>query len=188
MTEKILGLQKDIVLLSPYRNEWTKLYEEEEKLLKEAAGSLIIDMQHVGSTSVPGLVSKSIIDIAVTVKTLKEGEKCIEPFTVIGYEYKLDNVTEGILHHYFSKGGYHNRTHHIHVEEWNSKLWYNHILFRDYLRAHSDVMNEYAKLKIQLAEKFPLDRVSYRAGKDEFIESIIEIAKKELYKQSIFTF
>ncbi len=181
MTEKILGLRKDIVLLSPYRNEWAKLYEEEEKLLREAAGSFVIDIQHVGSTSVPGLVSKPIIDIAVAVKTLKEGEKCIEPITKLGYEYKLDNVTEDTVHHFFSKGGYYNRTHHIHLEEWKSKIWYNHILFRDYLRMHNDVMNEYVELKLQLAEKFPDDRKSYRAGKDEFIEPIIEKAKKELF-------
>jgi GrpB-like predicted nucleotidyltransferase (UPF0157 family) len=171
-------LQKDIVLLSPYRKEWPKLYEEEEKMLREAGGNIIIDIQHVGSTSVPGLISKPIIDIAVAVKTLKAGEKCIEPFTKLGYKYKLDSVTEGTIHHYFSKGGYYNRTHHIHLEEWKSKLWYNHILFRDYLIKHNDVMKEYAELKLQLAEKFPDDRKSYRAGKDKFIESVIEKAKK----------
>jgi len=181
LAEKILGLQKDIVKLSPYRKEWPKIYKEEEKLLREAAGSFVIDIQHVGSTSVPGLVSKPIIDIAVAVKDLKEGEKCIAPITNLGYEYKLDKVTDSTIHHYFSKGGYYNRTHHIHLEEWKSKIWYNHILFRDYLRMHNDIMNEYAELKIKLAEKFPFDRVSYRAGKDKFIEPIIERAKKELY-------
>jgi GrpB-like predicted nucleotidyltransferase (UPF0157 family) len=180
LNEKILGLQKDIVLLSPHRKEWAKLYEEEEKLLWEAAGSFVIDIQHVGSTSVPGLISKPIIDIAIAVKTLTEGEKCIMPFTNLGYEYKLDNVTDDTVHHFFSKGVYYNRTHHIHLEEWNSKLWYNHILFRNYLKTHNDVMNEYAKLKIQLAEKFPDDRKSYRARKDEFIISVIEKAKREL--------
>lgn len=180
MIEKILGLRKDIVVLSPYRKEWSKLYEEEEKLLRETAGSFVIDIQHVGSTSVPGLVSKPIIDIAVAVKDLKEGEKCIVPFTMIGYEYKLDNVTGKTTHHYFSKGGYYNRTHHIHIEEWRGKLWFHHILFRDYLRIHNDVMNEYGELKIQLAEKFPLDRESYRAGKDKFIEPVIVKAMKEL--------
>jgi GrpB-like predicted nucleotidyltransferase (UPF0157 family) len=178
LNEKILGLQKDIVLLSSHRNEWAKLYKEEEKLLWEAAGSFVIDIQHVGSTSVPGLISKPIIDIAIAVKTLTEGEKCIIPFTNLGYEYKLDKVTDDTVHHFFSKGGYYNRTHHIHLEEWNSKLWHNHILFRDYLRTHNDVINEYAKLKIQLAENFPYDRVSYRSGKNKFIESIIEKAKR----------
>ncbi len=174
--EKIIGLPRTIVRLIPYNEKWIEAYKTEEKFLRESLGDLIIDIQHVGSTSIPGLLSKPVIDIAVAIKSLSESEKCIELFTKLGYEYR-DNVNIPGLH--FAKGGPDNRTHYIHVEELNDNQWYNHILFRDYLRVHPETLAEYAVLKIQLAEKFADDRILYGHGKDMFITKIIEEAKKE---------
>jgi GrpB-like predicted nucleotidyltransferase (UPF0157 family) len=151
MIEEIIGLQKGIVRLSPYNPKWSYLYKAEEELLRKTMGSIIVDIQHVGSTSVPGLISKPIIDIAIAVKALADGEHFIEPLEKLGYEYKDDAGIPG--RHFFAKGGY-NRTHYIHVEELNGKLWYNHILFRDYLKCYPETLAAYAELKIQLAENF----------------------------------
>jgi GrpB-like predicted nucleotidyltransferase (UPF0157 family) len=177
MPEEI-GLPRTVVKLSPYNEQWIKIYEAEQKILKESLGELILDIQHVGSTSIYGLISKPVIDIAVGVRTIGDCEKCIKPLVNLGFSYRHNSGPKGGYH--FAKGNELNRTHYVHVEEFNGKLWLNHILFRDYLRTHRDVMKKYADLKKELAEKFPNDRISYLEGKSEFIGTIIENAKKEL--------
>jgi GrpB-like predicted nucleotidyltransferase (UPF0157 family) len=174
---EVLGLSRTVVRLSPYNEKWIEAYKTEEKLLRESMGDLIVDIQHVGSTSITGLISKPIIDIAVAIKTMSESKKCIELFTKLRYEYRENLKIPGL---HFAKGGPDNRTHYIHVEELNDNTWYNYILFRDFLRVHPETLAEYAELKIQLAEKFADDRISYGHGKDMFITKIIETAKKEL--------
>lgn len=173
MPEEI-GLPRTVVKLSPYSEQWIKIYEAEQKIIKKTLGKLILNIQHVGSTSIPGLISIPRIDIAVGIKTLEDCEKCIEPLVNIGYHYRPGAGPEGGLH--FAKGPENNRTHYVHVEELNGKMWQDHILFRDYLRSHPETMEKYAQLKIVLAKNFPNDRISYLNGKSEFIIKVINKA------------
>jgi len=128
-----IGLEKGIVRLAQYSPEWKTLYEEEEKLLIDSVGRYIIDIQHIGSTSVHGLIAKPILDIGIAIKDFEEGKRCIEPIESLGYEYKGENGIPG--RHYFVKGD--PTTHHLHIVEINSEEWKKNITFRDSLRDSS---------------------------------------------------
>ena len=169
---KIIGLQRKKVKLFSYKPEWEKLYKKEEKLLRNAIGKYAEDIQHVGSTSIPGVKAKPIIDIIIGVKQLKIGEKCIKPLEELGYEYKHDAGIRG--RHFFAKGSEKNRTHYVHTVKLNGRFWKNCILFRDYLRKHKRAVKEYNELKDKLAEKYKDDRDKNTAKKDSFIQGIIK--------------
>ena len=174
MKEKIIGLKRKKVELISYKPIWKKLYKKEEKLLINALGKDVLDIQHVGSTSVPGVKSKPIIDIAVGIKSLKIGKKFIGLLKKLNYEYMGNAGVRGRL--FFGKGSRNNCTHYLHVEKLNSRNWKNHIIFRDYLLSHKTAVQEYNKLKEKLAEEFKDDRDQYTAKKGIFIRKIINKA------------
>lgn len=174
--KKIIGLQRKKVVLLPYNPAWKKFYKKEEKLLHTAIGKYVMDIRHVGSTSIPGAKSKPIIDIAIGVRNLKLGEKCIKPLKKIGYEYRHSAGVKG--RHFFAKGTEKNRTHYLHLEKINGKNWQDQILFRDYLRCHKQAVRGYNILKVRLAKKYKDDRDTYTSKKDKFIRNIIDKAKK----------
>lgn len=173
----MIGLKSGFVKLYPYDIEWQSVFDIEKALLMEKIGEHVLDIQHVGSTSIPGLEAKPIIDIAIGVASLEIGLNCIEPLSKIGYEYKNDAGIPG--RHFFAKGDKEKRTHYLHIEVINGQLWNNHILFRDYLRKHNDYGEEYAKLKRILASRYENDRDAYTIGKDEFIRNVIHLAENE---------
>ena len=175
----MLGLPKGAVRLETYNPQWVSAYENERRIIQDCIGNYIIDIQHVGSTSIEGLISKPIIDIAVGVTTLKEGQKCIEPLEQLGYEYKGHAGVSGRL--FFSKGDVNNKTHHIHIEEVDSTNWWNHVLFRDYLRLHEYVRDEYAELKKILSQEYANDRETYTTKKVDFILNIVARAKEQFF-------
>lgn len=142
-----------------------------------ALGPLALAVEHVGSTSVPGLCAKPVIDIAIGVTDLLTGKECLGPLSDIAYEYKGDAGIPG--RHFFAKGNPENRTHYVHVEPLNGVLWRNHILFRDFLRCHPDEAATYGQLKRALAEKYSEDRDAYALGKNDYIESVIRTASQE---------
>jgi len=173
----MIGLPSGQVSIEDYTGEWLEAFEEERDRLVAAVGLLAIAIEHVGSTSVPGLCAKPVIDIAIGVTDLLTGKECIGPLSNLGYEYKGDAGISG--RHFFAKGNPENRTHYVHVEPLNGVLWRNHILFRDYLRCHPDEAATYGQLKRALAEKFIEDRDAYALGKNSYIENIIRIASQE---------
>jgi len=142
-----------------------------------------VTIQHIGSTSIPGLCAKPVIDIAAAVEELRHGEQCVKPLAEVGYEYKGDAGLPG--RHFFAKGSKDHRTHYLHVEELNGTNWLNHILFRDYLWKQPADVSKYADLKADLAGKYSDDRVAYAAGKDAYIEAIIGAASR-LYELDEF--
>ena len=170
----ILGLEKGVVRLAPYYSEWADIFEEEKRLLMSAVGDYIIDIQHIGSTAIPDMIAKPIIDIGIAIADFDEGKICIEPIERLGYIYKGEN---GIpRRHYFVKGD--PTTHHLHIVEHKSEEWRKNIIFRDALRADKNLAKEYAKLKMELADKFRNDRVSYTGGKTAFVEYVLNLASK----------
>ena len=171
------GLPSGQVSIEDYTRQWLEAFEEECDRLVAAVGPLALAIEHVGSTSVPGLCAKPVIDIAIGVTDLLTGKECVGPLSDIAYEYKGDAGIPG--RHFFAKGNPENRTHYVHVEPLNSVLWRNHILFRDYLRCHPDEAAIYGQLKRALAEKFSEDRDAYALGKNNYIETIIRIASQE---------
>ena len=167
--EPLLGLKRGELRVSPYRKEWKLLFEIEKRDIEKAIGDYIEDIQHVGSTSIPGMPAKPILDIAIAVKNFEEARVCIEPLCGMGYAFKGEN---GIpRRHYFLKGE--PCTHHIHLLEKDSEEWKKLILFRDYLRSNQNTAEEYKKLKHNLSERLQGDRKAYQAAKSDFVEAVI---------------
>lgn len=168
----------DEILIMDYDPEWLRLYEKERALICSALGDTVADIQHVGSTAVPGLVAKPVIDILIGVRDLSLDEKNIEALSEIGYEYRGEAGIPGRL--FFRKGM--PRTHHVHVAVLGGEFWTEHLLFRDYLRAHPEEALRYADLKRDLAARLRTDRASYTESKAPFISSIL--AKARMWRQT----
>lgn len=151
------------ITVAAYDPLWVKKYEEEVLLIKEILADNCIATYHIGSTSVPGLAAKPIIDIMAAVRNLEKVDGVAEAFSKIGYEYLGEFGIKG--RRYLRKGG-DERTHQIHIFQMND--WNNigrHLAFRNYMRTHEKERTEYAKLKIALAQKFPYDIDRYCDGK-----------------------
>ena len=171
----MIGLPKGLVQLVPYTAEWIRLFEAEKARLQAAIGKHVLDIQHVGSTAIPGMIAKPIIDIGIAVEDFEEARVCIQSVQSLGYEYRGE---QGIpRRHYFVKGD--PRTHHIHMNEVGSRDWEDQVLFRDYLVGHPQLAKEYAALKKELAERHPMDREAFQVGKARFIEWVLEMARSE---------
>ena len=168
----MLGLPKGMVKLMPHSEVWHQLFAEEDARLRDAVGEHLVAVEHVGSTSICGLSAKPIIDVAVAVREIADVEKCIVPIEGIGYRYRGEHGIPG--RHYFVKGE--PRTHHLHMVELDSDFWRSHLLFRDYLRQHSEVAEEYERLKNELAQKYEENREAYTEGKAAFIENVLRMA------------
>lgn len=170
----MLGLEKGIVQIVPYDPAWQMLYVLEKAELCIAIGHLILDIQHIGSTAVPGCDAKPIIDIAISIADLGIVEACVPLLEQLGYEYKGEN---GILgRHYFQRGKP-MTLFHIHMSTPEHSNLINNIRFRDYLLTHPEAVQAYCQLKHDLAARYPNNRLAYTDGKAEFIRSILELAK-----------
>lgn len=173
-------LEKDHVDLVAYNSEWPREAKAEIDRVRAALPSnKIVDIQHVGSTAMPGMSSKPIIDIQVAVKSLDEMKVIAVPaLQKMGYEYWDDNPDPERM--FFVKGmppfG-ERRTHHVHIFEPTSKHWQGKILFRDYLIAHLEVAKEYEQLKFKLAQQYTYDREQYTDAKGEFVNKILKLAQ-----------
>jgi len=172
---KVIGLQNEKVELYTYNSAWEKLYKKEEKLLISIVEKYGLDIEHIGSTAIPGSKAKPIIDIAIGVKKIRDAEKFVKPLKQLGYDCKHDARIEN--RYFFTKGNKTHTTHHLHIVKFNSRLWKNQIFFRDYLRKYKDIVKKYNELKEELAEKYKNDRKKYVAGKDRFIKSILKRIK-----------
>jgi GrpB-like predicted nucleotidyltransferase (UPF0157 family) len=172
-----LGLTSGAVRLLEYTAEWRSLFEEERFRLANQIGEAIIEIQHIGSTAIPGMIAKPILDMAIAVVNFEEAYGAIPKMEGLGYTYRGEN---GIpRRHYFVKGE--PRTHHLHMVEIDSEDWLINLRFRDYLIAHPTAAEAYSRLKSTLAEKYPNDREAYQAGKARFIQ---EILRKTRHSQS----
>jgi GrpB-like predicted nucleotidyltransferase (UPF0157 family) len=152
-----------------YDPAWPGQYERERDLIADALGDLAAAIEHVGSTAVPGLGAKPIVDIMVGVRSLAEGEKCVGLLEELGYEYKGEFGIPGRL--YFRRLTDGNRSHQIHMVEIGSDFWERHLLFRDYLRENPREARDYYELKLRLVGEFGSDREGYTEAKTEFIRS-----------------
>ena len=174
----MIGLQSGIVKIVDYQDDWSCEYQKEKKILANLVGKFVLDIQHVGSTSIVNCIAKPIIDIAIAIESLTKADEIIDILKRSGYEYHGDAGIEG--RHFFTKGTKENRTHYIHVEEKDGKLWNNHTLFRNYLNNHKENVIEYNELKKKLALKYSSDRELYTQKKSNYIENIITKAIQEI--------
>ena len=140
--------------------------------------SKTVAIEHVGSTAIPDIPAKPILDIAIAIPDVGAICEYIEKLKQIGYEYWGDIFGGGV--YTFAKGPDSCRTHYVHIVALDSPQWEGYLLFRDYLRGHEEARKEYAMLKSTLAEKYESDRKAYTQGKHEFIRHIVEMARAEM--------
>jgi GrpB-like predicted nucleotidyltransferase (UPF0157 family) len=158
--------------LSDYDPAWPEWFEEEARALHDRLGDLAERIEHVGSTSVPGLAAKPVIDIQVSVVSLTPRIPIVAALTAMGYEHSIDPIEP--QHEFFSRG-YHDggtRMVNVHVCEVGSGWERRHLAFRDELRRDPEAAASYAALKRRLADEHPRDIFTYVDGKTEFIRSI----------------
>ena len=173
--------KNDAIELIDYDPEWPIKAAKEIKTLQLILPSNhVLDIQHVGSTAIPGMIAKPIVDIQVAVDSLPlVKEIAIEKLKTFNYVYWYDNPDPERM--FFVKGmppfG-EKRTHHVHIVEYTSKHWRNKINFRDYLIAHPEVAREYEQLKIHLAKQHTHDRERYTEEKTKFIKEILQKAQQ----------
>lgn len=169
-------MEKTIVI-KKYTPNWTLQFTKEQKIIKNIMGDAAIAIEHIGSTSVAGLSAKPILDMMVGVRNLNDIDVFIEPLKTIEYEHVFHK--EFPNRRFFRKGLWRAGTHHLHIYQYGSEEWNHNLLFRDYLRSHPNVRQQYEQLKKELANKHRFDRVAYTNAKAPFILDIIKKAKKE---------
>lgn len=159
------------ILLLPYKPEWRVYFEAEVPLIRDALGENVVTAHHIGSTSIPGIYAKPVIDILLEVDQLDAVDRRGSEMELLGYEVMGEF---GIpRRRYFRKDDREGvRTHQIHTFEKGTDQVIRHLAFRDYLIAHPDEALEYSDLKRRLAAEHANDANAYMDGKDSFIQEI----------------
>jgi GrpB-like predicted nucleotidyltransferase (UPF0157 family) len=163
------------VHIVPYDREWPSRFEAERQLLLEAIGPWLAagSIEHIGSTAIPGLDAKPVIDIMAGVESLDGSRAALA--VLERYQYCYAPYRTEVMH-WLCKPSPAQRTHHLHLVPLGSALWIEQLAFRDYLRAHTDVALDYAELKRRLADAHPLDREAYTTAKAPFVQRVIRDA------------
>lgn len=157
------------VIVKPYQEEWLHQFQQEAQTLHNLFGSLVVDIHHIGSTAVPGLAAKPVIDLLPVVTHIEQVDAFNARMEALGYEPRGENGLPG--RRYFQKGG-DNRTHHVHVFEVGNPEIERHLVFRDYLRAYPEEALRYGELKLELARTYSTDISSYIEGKHDFVQQL----------------
>jgi GrpB-like predicted nucleotidyltransferase (UPF0157 family) len=169
----MVGLRRGVVEVVPHSGRWGTLFIEEQRRLRRGLDGLAVDIQHIGSSAVPDLVAKPILDIAVAVADHVAFDRCRIVLPSLGY---LDRGDQG------ASGGWlfvkesspDVRTVHLHLVTVNDPQWRNYLRFRDALRADADLRTAYGRLKLELRDRFAGDRLGYTEAKHEFIRSALQ--------------
>ncbi len=168
-------IQDAAVNLVEYDASWPDQFERERELLAVTLQEWIHGpIEHVGSTAVPGLPAKPIIDIMVAVQSLDASREAVPALEPLGYLYAPYHAD---VMHWFCKPSPSFRTHHLHLVPFGSRLWTERLVFRDHLRRNPTVAAEYAELKRRLAKRYEFDREAYTEAKAPFIQEVLDIAK-----------
>jgi GrpB-like predicted nucleotidyltransferase (UPF0157 family) len=160
------------ISLIPSDPSWAALATAESAAIHSACAPHIVHVEHIGSTAVPGLIAKPVIDLMPLLARFEDGLACIQPMQSLGYSYRGEHGIPG--RHLFIKGV--PRTHNVHMFVGGTPDHLRHIRFRDYLREHADVAAEYAELKRRLAAQFVDDVEAYAAAKSDFVRRIEAMA------------
>jgi GrpB-like predicted nucleotidyltransferase (UPF0157 family) len=165
----VLGLEQKAVRLHDPTPLWAELYQQEERRIRAALGVLLVDIQHYGSTAIPGIKAKPILDIMVGLNHFEDAVQCIPLLATIGYDYAPHAGIPG--DYTFGKGV--RRTHLVHVVAYGSANWTDCLRFRDALRRDPALARAYEDLKVALAQQYAQSRVDYTAAKTAFIQQVI---------------
>ena len=172
-----IGLKKDTVVLEPHQEDWEIEGAKMCRKIKAILGDDVVDVQHVGSTSIRRICAKPIIDVAVAVRSFEDIMKHNEELNANGLVYRKQDVPG---QHLYRCGDLDHDivTHFIHVVISDSEAWNNYINFRDYLNSNPEDAKSYELLKVALCSRYPEDRTSYVDGKKELVTELLAKAKK----------
>jgi GrpB-like predicted nucleotidyltransferase (UPF0157 family) len=162
------------VRIVAYDPAWPAMAEAEIARIGAALGLVAVRLEHVGSTAVPGLSAKPVVDLQLSVDAIEPRERYAEPLERLGYLFVP--APESPDYHFFAKPPQRPRTHHLHVCQAGTAHELRHIAVRDFLRAHPGEAARYADLKRRLVARHPQDRLAYIAGKDEHLTGLEERA------------
>jgi GrpB-like predicted nucleotidyltransferase (UPF0157 family) len=170
-----MGKIRNIVVV-PYDPRWPEKYQQEAERISAIFSQEMISICHIGSTAIPGMSAKPIIDIMPVVQDIDTVEAFNPAMIQLGYDPQGENGVPG--RRYFVRGGDAHRTHHVHTYQPGNPEVNRHLDFRDYLIAHPDEAQQYASLKMELARQYPHNIDAYLAGKDAFIKKTILKARQ----------
>ena len=175
-------MKRGTVYLEPHQEEWERAAEETIQTLKNILGSVAVDIQHIGSTSIRTISAKPSIDIAVAVNDYELVLNKCDELEKAEIVCRFDERPEQLL---FVMGDFEKdtRSHHIHVVLYGSDEWNNYINFRDYLNSSIEAAKEYEAVKLRLSEQYPDDRIAYTDGKQEVIDRLLVEARVWKIKQ-----
>ena len=158
------------VILHEYDPAWEQLYQQWRERILQACGPLVTEIHHVGSTAVPGLLAKPVIDIMPGVADFEDGFSIVRAMQDLGFQSRGEFGI--LLRHYFNRADVH-----VHVYPVGQGQWHNQLLFRDYLRTHQDTRTAYANLKRDLQHRHRYNREAYTEAKSDFIASTLAAAR-----------
>ena len=165
-------MAKRKIVLKPHRPEWAAAFEEMRQSIRAACGDVVVEMHHIGSTSIPGIAAKPIIDMLPTVRRCEDGCACVAPLAALGLEYLGAYGIEG--RHYFRSTD--PPRHHLHMFAADHPEVGRHLRFRDYLRANPEEARAYQALKRSLAAQYVDDVDGYADAKTAFCNRIDTLA------------
>lgn len=169
---ELLWRRREPIVLVPHDPSWLAQAAEECARIAEACGQAVVAVEHIGSTSVPGLIAKPVLDLMPLVRRFEEGFACVEPMRGLGYWYAGEFGIAG--RHLFVKGA--PRTHHAHMLVVGSKEARRHVAVREVLRSDAEAATRYAALKRELAARFGDDREGFSQAKSGFMRELFERA------------
>ncbi|ANU21176.1 hypothetical protein BBI15_13760 [Planococcus plakortidis] len=165
------------VIVEPYNSGWPVAFDNAAAEICGLLEGVCLDVKHIGSTAVPGLAAKPILDLLVIVSDIGAVDRFEEAFLKLGYRAKGENGLP--RRRYFERGG-NERTHHVHCYEQGDPEIVRHLAFRDFLRANPQIAGAYGELKISLAERYPWDIEQYIKGKQAMVQEIEKRAMGEI--------
>ncbi len=173
-----IGLKRNTVILEEHSAEWEVNAQQTIAVLKTILADTAVDIQHIGSTAVRGIMAKPIIDIAVGVNDFQAVSDENVELEKAGIIYRFSDV-EGQLLYVMGDFEQDTRSHHIHIVKYNSDAWHNYLNFRDFLNTHPDKAKAYCELKQSLSQQYPTDRIRYTQEKQNLIDEILTLAKNK---------
>ena len=167
-----LGLESGAVRLVEYDARWPALFAAERERIGGQCGGLALRLEHVGGTSIPGMCSKPVLDIAAGHPRAAPLEAYVAALQRAGYEHRGERGVPG--RQFFCRGE--PRAFHLHLVEEGGPLWREYLAFRDYLRAHAEAAGRFARLKRDLAARFSRDREAYMEAKSSHVQEVLRRA------------
>lgn len=162
------------IRVESYDPGWEIEFQRRAAALQAALGAVVVRIDHIGSTAVPGLDAKPTIDIQVSVVDLDDLDRYRQPIERLGYTFHERSLRD-VGHRFFSAPG---RVAHVHVCRFGSEWEHRHLLFRDYLKAHPEAASRYTDLKHDLADQHRTERERYAEAKTTFVDTEMTIAEQ----------